>query len=457
MSLTRRHFLVSAAATGLAPAAAHGAGPVALTAAEGVARLTPEPYGPTRVWAYDGTAPGPVIRLRRGGRVTRRLINALPQPTTVHWHGIRIANAMDGVPGVTQEAVSPEADFLYDFDANDAGTYWYHPHVRSWEQVDRGLSGALIVEEEAPPEVDRDEVLLLDDWRLDEQAQIHDSFDSMHDRSHAGRIGNHVTVNGNPAHGLTVRRHHRLRLRLVNAANARIFDIGLKGLAGWVAALDGQPLAVPEPMTRLSLAPAQRADLVLDVTEDEADEAFLISHERGGDFALTTLRIDGAARPARLAEMRPLPPNDLPPIAGLDGAATATLTMEGGAMGGMRAAVLDGVETDIRELVRSGRAWALNGVAGVPEAPLLTARLGQTVRIALVNDTAWPHAMHLHGHHFRMVGKDGSFGPLRDTVLLDRQARGEIAFVADNPGDWLFHCHMLEHAAAGMSTWLRVV
>jgi FtsP/CotA-like multicopper oxidase with cupredoxin domain len=111
---------------------------------------------------------------------------------------------------------------------------------------------------------------------------------------------------------------------------------------------------------------------------------------------------------------------------------------------------------DMRALVAEGMAWALNGVAGMPEAPLVDVARGRTVRLRMINDTAWPHAMHLHGHHFQQVTEGVTKGPLRDTLLVDRGETAEIAFTADNSGDWMLHCHMLEHAVAGMMTWLRV-
>ncbi|MEO1491307.1 MAG: multicopper oxidase domain-containing protein, partial [Pseudomonadota bacterium] len=317
-----------------------------------------------------------------------------------------------------------------------------------------GLHGPLIIEEDMPPEVDRDEVLVLDDWRLDAEAQIDESFGLMRDWSHAGRIGNFVTVNGDPAHKLTAGRYQRIRLRLINSANARVFSLGLKGLEGWVVSLDGQPLSKPEPMDRMRLAPAQRADLIVDVTDETAGEAFLISFERDGDYALTTFDVEAAVRPQQLGKPAPLQPNEVPILGTIS--QTATLVMEGGAMGGMRSALVGGVETDIRDLVRKGRAWAFNGMAEPPADPLLQVRLGQTARISMKNDTRWPHAMHLHGHHFHQLGGDGEVGPLRDTLLVDPGETADIAFVADNPGAWLLHCHMLEHSAAGMSTWIEV-
>ena len=231
MAYTRRKVLLSGAAAALVAGfgnafgstAARAAAPI-LRAGEGMARLTPGDYPETRVWSYGDSVPGPVIRLRQGEHVSRRFVNNLPQASTVHWHGVRIDNAMDGVPGMTQDAVPTGGSFDYHFAVPDAGTYWYHPHNRTWEQLARGLYGPLIVEEETPPAVDRDEVLMLDDWRLTEEAQIHEeSFGAMHDWAHAGRIGNWITFNGKGESRLPVKRNERLRLRLINASNARIF------------------------------------------------------------------------------------------------------------------------------------------------------------------------------------------------------------------------------------------
>ena len=454
MLLTRRSFLAATAAAAAAPGAqALTTAPARLHARPAEVRLAPGDHPATRLWTYDGTAPGPEIRVRRGEMLARRLVNGLDQPTTVHWHGIRLPNAMDGVPDLTQAPVAPGDEFDYAFRAPDAGTYWYHPHVRSWEQVARGLYGALIVEEDTPPAVDRELVLVLDDWRLDAGAQLDDSFGAMHDWSHAGRLGNFVTVNGDPALSLPAARHERLRLRLINVANARIFTIALQGLEGAVVALDGQPLAAPAPTEPLVLAPAQRADLIVDVTAAEGAEAFLVSIERDGGYALVTLPVRGQTRAAPPGSVPALPPNDLPALA--EPAREARLVMAGGAMGRLASARVDGVETPIREMVGKGLAWAFNGSAGHSADPLVAAKLGETVAIDMVNDTRWPHAMHLHGHHFRALRADGP-GPLRDTLLMQPGEAARIAFVADNPGKWMLHCHMLEHAAAGMTTWIAV-
>ena len=197
MNLTRRDLLASSAAALLArPSLAQSSGlEQTLMAKVADIQLLPEKYGKTSIWGFDGRAPGPEIRVAQGARVQRRLVNDLPQATSVHWHGIRISNPMDGVSGLTQTAVAPGASFDYDFVAPDAGTYWYHAHNRSTEQVARGLYGALIVEEPAALDVDRDEVMILDDWLIDpETAQIDSDFDAPHNMSHAGRFGNYSCI-----------------------------------------------------------------------------------------------------------------------------------------------------------------------------------------------------------------------------------------------------------------------
>src|SRR5260370_552765 len=149
-----------------------------LVAAEGRVRITPEPYPQTDVWCYGGNVPGPEIRLRQGDTLRVSVENRLAQDTTVHWHGLRIPNAMGGAPYVTQPQIQPEESFVYQFTVPDAGTYWYHPHAHSAEQVGRGLMGALIIDEPQPLPVDRDVVWVLGDFRLEDNASIAAGFNN---------------------------------------------------------------------------------------------------------------------------------------------------------------------------------------------------------------------------------------------------------------------------------------
>ncbi|MDK3018618.1 multicopper oxidase family protein [Pseudodonghicola flavimaris] len=458
--VTRRAFGTGAmAAAALGATQLRAAAPTALTARVSTAQIAPRGYPATEVWSYDGGLPGPVLRVPQGGRLRRRLVNDLPVPTSVHWHGIRIDNAMDGVAGLTQQPVPPGATFDYDFAVPDAGTFWYHAHTNSMEQVARGLAGALIVEEAEPPEVDRDEVVLLDDWLLDPaDAQLMTPFGHPMSLSHAGRTGNLLGANGSYDCVLPVRRHERLRLRLINGANARIFVLRLRGMNGWTAALDGMPLPGPEPVTgEMILAPAQRLDLIVDVTAETGEAAALLHLERDGSTQpLMRLPVAGTAAVRAREAPAALPPNPRMAVSGLDTARRLEMAMEGGAMAGLVSARFEGRDMGFRDLARRGQFWALAGQVGMTDAPFARLDRGETVRLKLTNSTVFAHAMHLHGMHFREVRGDGSLGPLRDTIVSVPDEPLEIAFVADNPGRWLFHCHMLAHAAAGMTTWIEV-
>lgn len=422
-----------------------------LTAGQGVAQLVPAPYPQTAVWGYNGTVPGPELRLRQGERLRVTVENRLDEGTTVHWHGIRLPNAMDGVPHLTQKPIAANGGkFLYEFNVPDAGTYWYHPHQRSFEQVGRGLYGALIVEELEPPQVDRDITWVLDDWRLDRDASIRGGFGNYMDLSHNGRVGNTVTVNGHIAETFDVRPGERIRLRLINAANARIFALQFADHQPRIIALDGQPVAPHAPDGgRIVLGPAMRADLILDMT-GKPGQRYRVTDSFYRRLEYRLLDLVYATEPLRAkpleTEVR-LPANPLtePNVAAAE---HHEVLFSGGMMGNMRG-------------MSRGMAWAINGVSQSEHIhePLLVLQRNSSHILRMVNNTAWHHPIHLHGHSFRVISRNSQ--PTRhrewlDTVLVAPRETTEIAFVADNPGDWMFHCHILEHQAAGMMSSIRV-
>lgn len=461
MTLDRRTFCKGAVSVAALATAGplHAAADQTLTARKASVQLAPAGYPATEVWSYDGTLPGPVIRVPQGGRVTRRLVNELDVPTSIHWHGIRIDNAMDGVSGLTQDPVPPGDFYDYDFEVPDAGTYWYHAHKNSMEQVARGLSGVLIVDETTPPDVDRDEILMIDDWLLDsETGSFVEPFGHPMVMSHGGRTGNLIGVNGRYDYALSAKQGERLRLRLINAANARIFVLRLQGLQGWTVALDGMPLDAVEPITGdIVMAPAQRVDLIVDVTASAGEPAALLAYMDDDSLqALAEVTVTGSSDAPARPEPAPFPPNPHSDLPDVSDAVSLEMAMEGGAMAGMDSALYEGERLGFRELIDKGQFWALAGQAGMSDTPFADLKLGQTVRVRLDNRTAFAHGMHLHGMHFREIRADGSFGPLRDTILSFPDEPLEIVFVAHNPGKWLFHCHMLAHAASGMTTWISV-
>ncbi len=462
--INRRTFIRTAAAAAVAAGLPLPAlsltqvKPLRLTAADGEVTFSAEQENPTRVMHYNQSIPGPLIRLRQGQEAAIDFHNGLAEDSSVHWHGLRIANAMDGVAGMTQPPVKPGETFEYRFTPPDAGTYWYHSHQRSWAQLAAGLAGVLIVDEKEPPRVDQDLVFAIDDWRVDRAMQFDSkSLGSLHDWAHGGRLGNFITVNGNSEQAYAVARGQRIRLRLVNIANARVMYLIFHEPEMSIVALDGQPVKPYRPEGgRIRLAPGQRADLIIDLAGDPGSrspiEAII------GEYAYEIAYFDYADKVRReqpLDDAIELPPNPISKTQLPKSFEHFPLLMQGGAMGGMREAIYFGEKMDLRTLARQyKKVWALNGIVGVPDEPLFRVPRGTAVSIDVDNDNRWPHAMHVHGHHFV---HDKSPEIWRDSFLFERGESGAMSFIADNPGKWLIHCHMVEHMAAGMATWFEVV
>jgi FtsP/CotA-like multicopper oxidase with cupredoxin domain len=439
-----------------------------LHARKGTAALRGKDASPTPIWGYEGMSPGPTLRLKQGEELKVRLVNNLDQATVIHWHGLRLPNAMDGVPHLTQKPVEPGQSFDYHFTPPDAGTFWYHTHFGSSEQLARGLYGVLIVDEPEPPQVDRDLMMVIDDWRLMDNGEIQPSFGNFHDAMMAGRLGQYITLNSQDTLDIPVKTNERLRLRIVNVANSRIFQFRIARHAARVMAVDGQPCPpniAPDGILRLG--PGSRVDLFLDATLTPGSRAPInVDDLRGGELKLGQLVYDAgaAARPAPLPDPKPLPNNPLPATfdeanafkmnVPLDGGGMAM--MMGGGMGrGMGPGRFEGYGVPPEQ-----RIWALAGISstGHDGPPMFKVARGRTVVLTFGNRTAFPHAMHVHGHHFRQfdAASEGWKPYWLDTVIVDPDRAERIAFVASNPGKWMMHCHMIEHMAAGMAAWFEV-
>ena len=466
-AINRRSFLaggVSVAVAASLPSGAHSspAGEVSLVAKSGRAPIAGKSHPPTDVWCYEDRVPGPEIRVRQGEPIRIVVRNELPEETTVHWHGIRVPNAMDGVPGLTQPPIKPSEQFIYEFTPPDAGTFWYHPHADSLQQLGRGMAGALIVEEREPVHVDRDLLWMLSDWRLIAGAQIASGFGNAMEAAMSGRVGNTVTLNGAVSEEVSVRAGERIRLRLVNCALARIMALRFEGHRPVVVAIDGQPCEPHEPSgSRLLLGPAMRLDVILDMQGEPGRRYRVIDDFYDGlSYWLTQLVYDERqpVRPHPLTAKLALPRNPLPEP-DLASAEQHELRLQGGMMG-------DGAMMGMGDMqdMAHGPSWSINGTsmtgdghAGMP--PLLTLHRGRNYVLTMRNQTAWWHPMHLHGMSFRVLTRNGSSVPYRhwaDTVLLPPKESVDIAFVANNPGDWMLHCHVTDHQVSGMMTVLRV-
>ena len=362
---------------------------------------------PAPLWGYDGSVPGPTLRVRRGDELRVRLVNELAEPTTIHWHGVRVPNAMDGVPQPTQPAIEPGSSFDYRFRAPDAGTFWYHAFVPG--QVDRGLHGALVVDEAEPVEVDRDIVLLLG--------------------TSAEAADGSVLVNGSQRPDIPVKTAERLRLRLINASTARGLSVKLEGHAPRVLAIDGQPA---EPFVardgRVALGPGNRVDLFVDAIRNAGTAAPILTGARDEiPLARLVYESGGAVRAAPRPEPRPLPPNPLP--ARIDLKSSLRVEM---------------VLTSTKPLDPAG-------------PPLFTVKRGRAVTLAIRNGGGQPQVVHVHGHSFRLLDRlDDGWKPYwLDTLVAGDQIE-RVAFVADNPGRWLIEHRMLERADTGTAVWFAV-
>jgi FtsP/CotA-like multicopper oxidase with cupredoxin domain len=401
--------------------------------------------GRLRVWAYNGQVPGPTLRVRLGETVRVNFTNRLPQPTTVHWHGVRVPNGMDGVPHLTQPPVEPGQSFVYEFTPKDAGTFWFHPHVRSSEQVERGLYGVLVVEDQSPAPYDRDVVWVLDDWLLDETRQIFPQFDTMHDLMHDGRWGNAITVNGRTGERLVLRPGERVRLRLVDTANGRVFNPDFGSLDVKIIAVDGLYLRAPIPYRGFELSPGNRLDL--DVTAPPAANGVFSVVDRfypSQPNPLADIVVDGLPAPDR--------PFASPAHAHVPAWREA-----------LAVPVTKQFRVNARRGGEHGIEWTFNDQAFAGHAhagpPALTMRRGTFQRLQFTNESYRLHPIHMHGMFFRLLARNGV--PVdepffRDTVLVHSRETIDVGLVPEDAGRWMMHCHILEHAEAGMMTTLEV-
>lgn len=400
------------------------------------------PLGPYRTWMYNGRFPGEEIRIAEGERLRVVVENRLPDPTTVHWHGVPVPNVMDGVPGVTQEAVEPGADFVYEYVAEPAGSYMYHSH--SALQLDRGLLGPLIIEERSPHvDYDREYTIVLDDLLVGEPRLVEGGRSMMMGMGSAGPEYDAFLINGRPPGDpavLDIRQGERVRLRLINPASQTTFRVALAGHRMKVIHADGRPVE-PVEMDAVLMGMGERYDVLIEADNPGAWNLVASSVERQSGSARAVFRYGDAATSA--------PPEGQMP-SGISGG--RLLTLED--LTGTEPEARDGREPDRTfDFTLSSRmmsdGWFIDGQA-FPEAEPLMIHEGERVRVRMTNRSMMVHPMHLHGHFFR-VGN-----ALKETVIVPpHMGRVTFDFTADNPGDWFFHCHNLYHMEVGMARVFR--
>ena len=438
-----------------------------------------------KAMAYNGRVPGPEIRVREGERVRIVLRNSLAEPTTIHWHGVDVPNAMDGVPDVTQKPVQPGETFVYEFEARPAGTRWYHTHVQEHRQMDLGLAAPLIIEPAAPEPMpyDRELTLVLDDWATGAAEALPPTREGtaggrgtmggmmggmmrgggmMGGRSTGGMMGrgaamhepayDTMTINGKayPATApLRVRKGERVRLRLINASNEHTHVVRMAGHRLHVTHTDGNPLDSPVPVDAIPIAPSERYDVVVTAEHPGAWllHCTLPGHAAAGEQMAVLYEGHSAAKP---------PPAE----SGLDGLrlwqyglgrGRQVLPSPGGAMRMFEQTLSGGM--------MGSDLWTINGKVWPRTDPLSLAR-GERAVVRFRNMSMEAHPMHLHGQSFRLLAINGvrfEAPIVKDSLDVEgHMSSAVVEFSANNPGDWLFHCHKPMHMDGGMISLVKV-
>lgn len=394
----------------------------------------------------------PILRTKRGEAFKARLINRLDEPTTIHWHGIRLPNAQDGVPFVTQPYIYTGDHFDYAFSPPDAGTFWYHPHCNTLTQMGRGLAGVLVVEDGRDPVFDGEVVLNLRDFRLGGDSQFIEQF-KPRDAAKTGTFGTLRTANWQPEPVYDVPAGGLVRVRILAADVTRIYNLKLVGAEAQIIAIDGHP--VPERMTldMAIVSPGQRLDLAVRFAEIEGMEMVLEDVRPSTPKVVARFRAVGSSLKRNLGDLGPLAEN-----AGVDAdlsnATEIPLLLSATAENAARDSICGSIGYSF---------WAINkvpypGDTPDPTAPIAELKLGQTYLLNVENVTPHAHPIHLHGMNFKAISSNKrEVQPLvSDTYLVLPDEKVQLALVADNPGDWVFHCHIIEHQKTGMTGYFRV-
>jgi FtsP/CotA-like multicopper oxidase with cupredoxin domain len=449
-----------------------------------VSNLEVEPGKILPVWTFNNSVPGPQIRVKQGETVKVTVKNTLPKPISIHWHGYPVPFQMDGIPGMTQNAIAPGKTYTYEFKATVPGTYWYHSHQDSVNQVDMGLYGSFVVEGK-DDKVDRDYTLVLDEWMshgmnmngmnmgsmdmgsmnmsgMDHSGMNMNGADNGHGNAadNSANAGHNMsmydlyTINGKTsslAEPLKVKKGETVKLRLINAGYLS-HSLHLHGHEYKIVATDGNPIANPSVVKDqlLTIAPGERYDI--EFTANNPGTWYLEEH---GDIpAVKNMKVaiqyeDSATQSDKPNETVKLQTVDMTKY-GKPQQGTFTLDQK----------------YDVEYTMNLGtgnqngqQIFTINNKIYPNTDPLLVKK-GDKVKVRFVNtSTNVDHPMHLHGHTFQVLSKNGQ--PLtgspeyKDTLNVKPGEEYVVAFAANNPGDWMFHCHDLHHASTGMVTELK--
>lgn len=394
-------------------------------------------------WGFNQQVPGPLLRARKGDTLVITVKNNLMEPTMVHWHGIRLPATMDGT-GEVQKPIQPGESFEYRFVVPDAGTFWYHSHQNETVQMERGMYGGIVVEDDTDPVVDNDRVFLVDDMKLTEDNEFKKgNAISRWVERHDGREGATCLLNGKEAQTLHLYAGQQERWRLINASSARYLLLSLGGQPFKVIGTDGGLLETPRTEAELLITPGERFDIVVgpfrewDVFTIDALPYNRMTFLKAKKRSYATVHVmeekpSIAAIPERLTTIEPLASQD--------------------------AAVNRKVKLSVDPSLKHGIDFTVNGETHCNDEPVMVGDL-QVWEVS--NTSMMDHPFHLHGFFFQVIEENGqapAYKAWKDTYNLKPRSTIKIAWLPDNrPGRWMYHCHILEHHAAGMMAHFEVV
>ena len=396
-------------------------------------------------WGFNNQIPAPVLKAKVGDTMIIRVKNELEEPTIIHWHGLRIPSSMDGT-GAVQEPIKPGQTFEYRFQLPDAGTFWFHSHANETVQMERGMYGALIVEDPAEQVItDAEKIFMIDDMKLDAKYRFTKPgwfFPRIKER-HDGRQGNTLLINGKENPVIKVHAGQRERWRFINSSSARYFYLYMGGKPFQVIGTDGGLLESPRTVNKILLTPGERIDVIAGpfkegeniLIESLAYNRMTFLRSKQQAFATVQVgkeRSSIANIPEKLRKIEPLAPQD--------------------------AQVTRKIKFSVGPSLKKGLNFLVNNKIHVDDKPV---KAGELQVWEISNTSLMDHPFHLHGYFFQVIeenGKAPEYRAWKDTYNLTPRSKIKIAWMPDNrTGMWMYHCHILEHHEAGMMANFEVI
>jgi FtsP/CotA-like multicopper oxidase with cupredoxin domain len=395
-------------------------------------------------WGFNNQIPGPVLKAKVGDTMVVRVTNNLHESTMVHWHGSRIPSGMDGTE-IVQKAIEPGETFEYRFVVPDAGTFWYHSHHNETVQMERGMYGAMIIEDDSDPVTDGDRIFMIDDMKLD--ADHHFTKPSWYipriKERHDGRQGNTLLINGKEDAVINMNAGQMERWRFINSSSARYFMLYMEGREFKIIGTDGGLLEKPRTVTEVLITPGERMDIIAGPFRE--GESFAIEslpynrvtflkakRETFARVQISEFKSSRAFIPEQLRTIEPLAPQDAP--------VNRTIKLSAGPS------------------LKNGMDFLVNNDVHVNDQPVA---VGELQIWEINNASLMDHPFHLHGFFFQVIeenGKAPSHLAWKDTYNITPRTKVKIAWMPDNrPGMWMYHCHIIEHHAAGMMANFEVI